>query len=59
MDLHDIYKAFFETGRNILAFIGAGSVLCTMGIFLFALVSHIRKDLRKTLDSDHPPKRQD
>jgi len=30
-----------------------------MGIFLFALVSHIRKDLRKTLDSDNPRKWQD
>jgi hypothetical protein len=57
--MHSLYTSFFETGRNILAFIGAGSVLCTMGIFLFAFVAHMRKDLRKTLDSDNPRKRQD
>jgi len=57
--MHPLYTSFFETGKSILAFIGAGSVLCTMGIILFALVSRARKDLRKTLDSDHPRKRQD
>jgi hypothetical protein len=57
--MHPLYTSFFETAKSILVFIGAGSVLCTMGIFLFALVSHMRKDLRKTLDSDHPRKRQD
>ena len=57
--MHPLYTSLFETGKSILAFIGAGSVLCTMGIFLFAFVAHMRKDLRKTLDSDHPRKRQD
>jgi len=57
--MHPLYTSFFETAKSILVFIGAGSVLCTMGIILFALVSHMRKDLRKTLDSDHPRKRQD
>ena len=57
--MHPPYASFYETAKSILAFIGAGSVLCTMGIFLFALVAHMRKDLRKTLDSDNPRKRQD
>ena len=57
--MHPLYASFYETAKSVLAFIGAGSVLCTMGIFLFALVAHMRKDLRKTLDSDNPRKRQD
>ncbi len=44
MEMHVLYKTLFERARNILAGIGAGSVLCAMGIMLFAIVIHIRKD---------------
>jgi len=44
MEMHVLYKTLFERARNILAGIGAGSVLCAMGIMLFAIVIHIRKE---------------
>ena len=59
MEVHAFDKTFLETVKNVLALIGAGSVLCTMGIFFFFLVSQIREDLRSPLDSDRPRKRQD
>jgi hypothetical protein len=36
--------SWYETAKNIFALIGAGSVLITIGLLLFALLSHFRKN---------------
>jgi hypothetical protein len=36
--------SWYETAKNIFALIGAGSVLITIGLLFFALLSQIRKD---------------
>jgi hypothetical protein len=35
--------SLFETAKNIFALIGAGSVLATLILLVFALFSHFRK----------------
>jgi hypothetical protein len=36
--------ALYETAKNILALIGAGSVLCTIALLTYAAISGFRKD---------------
>jgi hypothetical protein len=40
MNFHSVY----EIVKDILAVIGAGSVLATLGLVVFALLSHYRRD---------------